>query len=218
MQAVILAAGKGARLRPLTNTIPKPLLQVGGVPLLEHALNALPSSINEIFIVVNHLREQIIEHVGNKWNNIPVRYVVQEPLNGTAGAVLLLKEHLQDSFLVINSDDLYEAADLEQLVSHPRSILVQTDGLPREAAAQMKDETFIGLAPGETVVCGAYVLDESFFQAQPVEIQVSSYKELGLPQTLATIAKNITIHAVEAHKWTPVGTPEQLNKAQKQYI
>jgi NDP-sugar pyrophosphorylase family protein len=218
MQAVILAAGKGARLRPLTNTTPKPLIKVGGVPLIERALNVLPDSISEIFIVVNHLREQIIKYIGDEWNNIPVHYVVQEPLSGTAGAVLLLQERLRDSFLVLNADDLYEQQDLEALIQYPRSILVQDDGVQRDAAAQTNEERFMGLGPGTTIVCGAYVLDQTFFQARPVEIQVSSYKELGLPQTLATIAATHPIQAIKATSWLQVGTPEQLEIANKTYI
>jgi NDP-sugar pyrophosphorylase family protein len=218
MQAVILAAGKGARLRPLTDTTPKPLIKVGGVPLIERTLTVLPDSISEIFIVVNHLRKQIIEYIGDEWNNIPVHYVVQEPLSGTAGAVLLLQERLKDSFLVLNTDDLYEQLDLEALIKHPRAILVQNDGVARDAAAQINKGQFMGLGPGTIVVCGAYVLDQTFFQAQPVEIQVSSYKELGLPQTLATIAAIHPIQAIQATSWLQVGTPEQLEIANKKYI
>ena len=218
MQAVILAAGKGARLRPITNTTPKPLIEVGNIPLIEHALNVLPGTIDEIFIVVNHLREQIIRHLGNQWNNIPIHYTVQEPLSGTAGAVLLLQEQLKGSFLVMNADDLYAEQDLEELVRHPRAILIKDDGVRRDAAAQMIDGRFTGLGTGTTAVCGAYVLDNTFFQARPVEIDVSSYKEIGLPQTLATITDTTMIHAIEATTWTPIGTPEQLDKANKQYI
>jgi NDP-sugar pyrophosphorylase family protein len=218
MQAVILAAGKGARLRPLTNTTPKPLIKVKGIPLIEHALNALPDAIDEIFIVVNHLREQIIEHIGTEWKHVPVRYVVQEPLSGTAGAVLLLQEHLKDSFLVVNADDLYKQQDLEALTQHPRAILIHDDGIHRDAAALINEGHFIGLGPGTTIVCGAYVLDKSFFQAQPVEIQVSSYKELGLPQTLGTITDTHPIQAIKATSWQQVGTPEQLETANKIYI
>ncbi|MBI4257031.1 nucleotidyltransferase family protein [Candidatus Uhrbacteria bacterium] len=213
MQAVILAAGKGARLRPLTHTIPKPLINIGGKTLIERALEALPDSIDEIFVVVNHLREQIIETVGPTWNNKPIRYVVQEPLSGTAGAVHLLRGHLYGSFLVINSDDLYKKEDLERLVSYPRSILVYESGKHLEAGAQIEQGRFTGLGSGSLAVCGAYVLGSEFFDVEPVEIYVNAHREYGLPQTIVTLAKQQTITVVQATSWQQVGTHEELQHA-----
>lgn len=218
MQAVILAAGKGARLRPLTHTTPKPLIDVQGKPLIEHVLEALPDEITELLIVVNHLREQIIDHLGDTWNNLPIRYVVQEPLSGTAGALFLLEEHLHDHFLVLNSDDLYAKEDLSELVKHEHAILVHQANRQLEASALMKDNLFIGLGPGTLAVCGAYVLDTSIFQTEPVEIHVSQYKELGLPQTLAKLASTKPIRVTQATHWLQVGTPEQLAAAKKALI
>lgn len=213
MQAVILAAGKGARLRPLTYKIPKPLIEVGGKTLIDHALHALPSSIDEIFIVVNYFREHIIDALGAQWHNIPIRYVIQEPLSGTAGAVHLLREHLREPFLVINSDDLYKKEDLERLVSHTRSILVYESGKPLEAGAQIQRDRFTGLGPGSLAVCGAYVLGTEFFDIEPVEIYVSQHREYGLPQTIVNLAKEQTITAVQATSWQQVGTHEELQQA-----
>ncbi|MBI4435535.1 NTP transferase domain-containing protein [Candidatus Uhrbacteria bacterium] len=214
MQAVILAAGKGARLRPLTYEIPKPLIQIGDKTLIQRALEALPDSIDEIFVVVNHLREQIIEAVGAQWHTIPIRYVIQEPLSGTAGAVILLREHLHGSFLVINSDDLYKKEDLQRLVCHDRAILVFESEKHLEAAAQVERGRFAGLGPGSLAVCGAYVLDQHFFDMEPVEIHVGSHTEYGLPQTLATLANPYVIQVVWATSWQQVGTHEELQRAQ----
>ncbi|MBI4591989.1 NTP transferase domain-containing protein [Candidatus Uhrbacteria bacterium] len=216
MQAVILAAGKGARLRPLTHNIPKPLIEIGGKTMIQLALEALPDSIDEIFIVLNHLREQIIKSVGSQWRNKPIRYVIQEPLSGTAGAVMLLQEHLHGSFLVINSDDMYKKEDLERLVSYPRSILVYESGKHLEAGAQITQGRFTGLGSGSLAVCGAYVLGSEFFGVKPVEIQVSHYHEFGLPQTLAKLAHDQTITAVKATSWQQVGTLEELKRTREQ--
>lgn len=215
MQAVILAAGKGARLRPLTHQTPKPLIDIAGKPLIEYVLAALPNSVDEIFIVVNHLREALIAHLGSSWQNKIIRYVIQEPLSGTAGAVHLLREQLHDSFLVVNGDDLYRKDDLERLVSHQRALLFFQTDHDLKAAAQIMDGQFTGLGPGRNAVCGAYVLNKQFFTADPVEIQVSEYTEYGLPQTLETLAKTEHISGVQADFWMPVGTQEELEKARK---
>ncbi len=216
MQAVILAAGKGARLRPLTYEIPKPLIEIGGETLIEHALDALPRSVDEIFIVVNHLREQIIKAVGSSWNGKPITYVIQEPLTGTAGAILLLREHLRDSFLVINSDDLYDPSDLSDLCRHSWGLLYFPTATDKRAGALVKDGRLIGLGASKNAVCGAYVLGQEFFNVEPVEIQVSNYREYGLPQTLATLVDRIKVAAVEATFWQQVGTPEELEAARQQ--
>ncbi|PJA45682.1 hypothetical protein CO174_01980 [Candidatus Uhrbacteria bacterium CG_4_9_14_3_um_filter_50_9] len=218
MQAVILAAGKGARLRPLTHTTPKPLLEVDGKRLIQHVLEALPENVDELFLVVNHLSEQIIDFLGSVWRGIPIHYVIQEPLSGTAGALFLLQEQLHDRFLVLNSDDLYNKQDLEELAKHDQSILVYETHRHLEAAAQIENEQFVGLGPGSLAVCGAYVLDKTIFETEPVEIHVSNYRELGLPQTLAESAAQFPITAVFASSWSQVGTPAQLEQAQKTHI
>lgn len=213
MQAVILAAGKGARLRPLTHTTPKPLIDIGGKTLIEHALDALPGCINEIFIVVNHLREQIINTIGTSWKGMPIKYVVQEPLSGTAGAVHLLREHLHGSFLVINSDDLYIQSDILDLCQYPWSLLYFPTATEKHAGALVQDGRFIGLGTSKNAVCGAYVLDQEFFDVEPVEIQVSEHREFGLPQTLTKLANIINIVAINATSWKQVGTMKELEAA-----
>ena len=216
MQAVILAAGKGARLRPLTHKTPKPLIAVGNKALIERVLEALPDNIDKFFVVVNYLREQIIDHLGTEWNNIPIRYVTQEPLSGTAGALWLLKDKLKEKFLVVNSDDLYQKQDLEKLVSHDQAMLVFPVDRELNAAAQINDQNqFLRLGPGSLAVCGAYVLDTNIFKIDPVEIQVSKYREFGLPQTLEILAKTSVIQTVQATRWQQVGTHEQLDTANK---
>ncbi|MBI5793973.1 NTP transferase domain-containing protein, partial [Candidatus Uhrbacteria bacterium] len=206
MQAVILAAGKGARLRPLTHQIPKPLIDIAGKPLIEYVLEALPYSVDEIFVVVNHLREDLMEHVGPMWRGKTIRWVIQEPLTGTAGAVHLVRDQLHDPFLVVNGDDLYRKEDLESLATHDLALLYFETDHDLKAGAQIEDGRFTGLGPGRNAVCGAYVLNDSFFDVEPVKIQVSEFTEYGLPQTLVDLAKMQVIKSVQATFWMPVGT------------
>lgn len=213
MQAVILAAGKGARLRPLTHEIPKPLIKIGMETLIHYALKALPESIDEIFIVVNHLREQIIESVGSNWNGKPITYVIQEPLTGTAGAIHILREHLRGSFLVINSDDLYDRSDLSDLCRHPWALLYFPTATEKQFGALVKNGRSIGLGSSKNAVCGAYVLGHELFDVEPVEIYANNHLEYGLPQTLVKLVDKIEVAAVEATSWQQVGTHEELTYA-----
>ena len=79
MQGVILAAGKGLRLRPITETVPKALVDVCGTPLIFHILNSLPATVTEIFVVVGYLGEQIVAAIGDAFDGKSVRYVTQDP-------------------------------------------------------------------------------------------------------------------------------------------
>lgn len=213
MQAVILAAGRGRRLQPLTDHIPKPLIQVGHKRLIEHTLDALPKVITHIHIVVNYLEDHIKEAIGHTWNGIPITYTTQDPLNGTAGAIHQLAPHLQGSILVLNADDLYDAEDLNALTAYPWALLYKPVPEQKLSGAIIQDGTLQRLGPCHNAVCGAYVIGTEFLQAEPVEIPVHNHTELGLPQTLALLSTTFPITAVRAQQWHPVGTPEQLNAA-----
>ena len=96
MKAFILAAGKGERLKPLTNEIPKPLIKIKGKPLLEWSIIKLRSAgIKEIVINVHHLGDQIINYFGNgKRLNLKIDYSIEEKLLGTGGALILSLIHI----------------------------------------------------------------------------------------------------------------------------
>lgn len=220
MQAIILCAGLGTRLRPLTLTTPKALVSIGEKTLIEHTLDALPNAIDEIFLVVNYLGDQIKAKIGDVYRGIPVRYITQDPLNGTGGAMILLRTQLRDRFLVVNGDDLYDHDALEKLTTHNTSILLNpTDTHLMNGGKLDANGRFIGLTESTNTesyrVCGAYVLDKSYFEIEPVKIQGSEHEEYGLPQTLAVQAAQTPIDVVLTHKWYPIGTPEELKFVQE---
>jgi len=107
MQAVILAGGKGARLRPYTVTIPKPLVPVGDLPILEIVIRQLKYyKINEIIVSIGHSAELIEAYFkdGKKWG-VKIRYVREDQPLGTAGAIKKIS-FLDDNFIVMNGDVL----------------------------------------------------------------------------------------------------------------
>lgn len=219
MQAVILCAGLGTRLRPLTLTTPKALVSIGEKTLIEHTLNALPNAIDEIFLVVNYLGDQIKAKIGDVYRGIPVRYITQDPLNGTGGAMMLLQTQLRDRFLVVNGDDLYDQSALEKILTFPNAIMLcPTDMHLMNGGKLNADGKFIGLTESTDAksyrVCGAYVLDKSYFEIEPVKIQGSEHEEYGLPQTLAIQALAHPLEVVFTDKWYPVGTMEELKYTQ----
>ncbi len=104
-QAVILAGGRGERLKPLTDTLPKPMLPIAGKPLLEWQLLSLKKhGINNVVICASYLAEKIKNYFGHEWNGIKISYPEEAQLLGTGGAIRNSSDILDDNFLVINGD------------------------------------------------------------------------------------------------------------------
>lgn len=115
IDVVIMAGGRGERLRPLTDTIPKPLLQIGGKAILEHSLDRLALyGINNFWISVNYLGEQIENYFGNgNKKSININYVREKEPLGTIGSVAQIRNFSNDYVLITNSD-LLTNIDYEQ--------------------------------------------------------------------------------------------------------
>lgn len=216
MQAVILAAGKGLRLRPITESVPKALVDACGTPLVFHILNSLPATVTEIFVVVGYLGEQIRTTIGETFDGKTVRYVTQDPLDGTGSALRLLKDELHEKFLVVNGDDLYGKDDLERLARHDLAVLVApTEDETGSTAVIDAAGLFVEIRNDATVaprlrVCGAYVLDKTFFDEPLATVTVHGKTEYSLPHTIVAMARDRAIATEVATHWQPVGTHEEL--------
>ena len=108
LDAVIMAGGRGQRLAPLTDTVPKPLLKVGGAPIIEHNLNRLLLfGIDDFWISVNYLGNQIEEFFGDGADrSVNIKYVTEDKPLGTIGSVSNIDNFQHDYVLIINSDIL----------------------------------------------------------------------------------------------------------------
>jgi L-glutamine-phosphate cytidylyltransferase len=116
-QAIILAAGQGKRLRPLTDDVPKTLLEVGGEPILEHVLRALEANNYERAVVVTGFgREQIEDHCTPR-ESIEVEFVHNEEFASTNNiySLWLANEYATDGFTLVNSDTIFPAESLGEL-------------------------------------------------------------------------------------------------------
>jgi bifunctional UDP-N-acetylglucosamine pyrophosphorylase/glucosamine-1-phosphate N-acetyltransferase len=121
MEAAILAAGKGTRLLPLTETIPKAMVPVNGKPMLEILLRQLKTNgIIDVTIVVGYLHEKITSSFGDGTRlGMNIRYAEQTTLDGSARALLAAEKTIRgDKFLCICADSLFETKLLERLLSH----------------------------------------------------------------------------------------------------
>src|SRR5262245_3787485 len=132
MDAIILAAGLGTRLRPHTLTTPKPLLPIRGRPILDWTLGALPAVADRIIVVIHYLPDQVTAYLNSQRHFSQWQTPLQEKPRATGDAWLVCREFVQSvRLLVLNGDDLFGAADLAELVKHPAAVLVKDVDEPR---------------------------------------------------------------------------------------
>ena len=218
MQCVILAAGKGTRLRPLTDTTPKPLVKVAGAPLLDHIVASLPSAIDELIIVHGYLSEQIEAHCGQNYFGRPVSYVHQEEQKGTGHALWLCKDLIKGRFLFMFADDIHGDADLSRVMSYTRSMLTYTTTTPERFGVVVRnpDGTLAEFVekskhpPSNLASTGVFVLDENIFNFPPKAMVNDEFYHTDM---IREYAKQYPIAAIEQEIWIPVGYPEDVRTA-----
>ncbi|MDA3894011.1 MAG: nucleotidyltransferase family protein [Salinivirgaceae bacterium] len=113
--AVIMAGGKGKRLKPITDSIPKPMIKLGNKPIIEHNIDRLISyGIETIYISVNYKKEQIMDYFGDGKNKgISIRYIEEDKPLGTIGALSLVEQFESD--VLLSNSDLFTNIDYEDL-------------------------------------------------------------------------------------------------------
>jgi NDP-sugar pyrophosphorylase family protein len=221
MDAIILAAGRGTRLQPHTNTVPKPLLQVQGRPILDWIIGALPP-IDRLVVVVNYLAEQIEHYLQNQTHIRNWATVRQAVPRGTGDALMSCKSAVsaKERVMVLNGDDLIGRADLAKLAQVPMGILahpVQTpesfgvifrnpDGTMKEVVEKPK-----GLPAPQLANIGGYMFPGDVFN---LTLPLSPRNEYEITDAVSQLAARGGFQVVEANYWLPIGTVEQWQNAQ----
>jgi bifunctional UDP-N-acetylglucosamine pyrophosphorylase/glucosamine-1-phosphate N-acetyltransferase len=220
MDAIILAAGLGSRLRPHTLTTPKPLLPVRGRPILDWTLGALPRSIDRVIVVVNYLAEQIEDYLGGQTHFRDWAAVRQAQPRGTGDALRSCREQVRsDRLLVMNGDDLYGAAELAALADCPAGVLVYpVDDPPHWGIAfQKPDGTLEKLVEkpqleGRRLAnTGVYLFPRTVFD---IPLALSARGEYEITDYVTALAARQPVSVVPAKFWLPIGTVEAWQKAQ----
>ncbi|OYT47556.1 hypothetical protein B6U83_04840 [Thermoplasmatales archaeon ex4484_36] len=121
MKAVILAAGEGRRLRPLTESMSKGMLPVGNRPILSYGIEALKEvGVRDIVMVVGYRREKIQNYFGDgRQFGVNIEYVVQRSRLGTAHALMQAREKVDGPFLLLPGDNLFTSQGLKRLLELP---------------------------------------------------------------------------------------------------
>lgn len=225
MQAIIFTAGDGSRMRPLTLTKPKALLEIAHKPILSYLGEALPDEVTELIVIVGYLREQIEAFCGKEFMGRPVTYVVQEQKTGTARALQLCQPHLkQGSFLVLAAaDDLIGAQALKDAVRYERAIITSYNDHPEKFGVITTNEDgtvkeFVEKPQhfvSNLVNTNSMVLDQHVFEYEP---DAHTNGEFYLTTMVSKLAKDYPVYTVPADFWFPIATPEDLKKAEDMLV
>ena len=223
--AVIMAGGEGRRLRPLTLDRPKPMISVGGVPLLERQVRSMvKSGLKRIFISTNYLGHLIEEHFGNGSEfGADIRYLREEKSLGTAGALSLLPCRPDAPILVINGDVL-TTSDFGKLLDYHR----ETEAFATVAAMQHRVEIPFGVLrlkghqvfaieekPSESFLCnaGIYVLTPEALALVPPDTHIDMTEVIE-----QALGRNHRVSVFPIHEyWTDIGNPADLEMALERF-
>ncbi|MER3416554.1 MAG: glucose-1-phosphate thymidylyltransferase (strD) [Gemmataceae bacterium] len=214
MDAIVLAAGLGKRLRPHTLETPKPLLPVQGRPILDWILDALPRQVRRVLVVVSYLADRIEKFIQARNDGRVYMAVHQAQPRGTGDALKTCQPYVESSrFLVLNGDDLYAAADLGALAQYEAAMLaypVDTPWLYGVVFTRL-DGTLDRLVEKPQLSgrhlanIGAYCLPYRVFD---IEIALSPRGEYEITDYVTQLAQRQPLAVVPATFWYPIGTVE----------
>jgi len=232
MKAVVLAAGKGTRLRPLTEDKPKGMVEVDDKPLLTHCFEQLAElGADEFVVVVGYMKESIIEHYGDSFDGIPITYTHQREQKGLAHALLMVEEHIDDDFMLMLGDNIFNA-NLKDVVRRQRedradaAFLVEE--VPWEEAGRYGvcetnaygEITDVVEKPEEPesnlVMTGFYTFSPAIFHACKL-VQPSNRDEYEISEAIDLLIRSgRTIDAIGIDGWRiDVGYPEDRDEAER---
>ncbi len=232
MKAVILAAGKGTRMKEITDSIPKPMLEVGGRPMLWHVLTALRGAgVSEAAVIVGYMADSIRSYFGNGQDvGVRLSYFVQEVQNGTGKAAEPAREFLSDGPFffsfgdILTSPTVYPAMS-DDFLGQPTDLLLavrEVDDPSRFGAVateggritRIVEKPAPGTEPSNWVNAGIFVARPSLFEYTG-KLELSPRGEYEIPDAFRMmIADGLVLRAHEvAADWRDVGTPEDLRAA-----
>jgi bifunctional UDP-N-acetylglucosamine pyrophosphorylase/glucosamine-1-phosphate N-acetyltransferase len=220
MQTVILAAGEGTRMRPLTETVPKPMLPVADRPLCAHTADAaVAAGTAELVFVVGYEADAVREYFGDTYRGVPVEYATQAEQLGTAHAVEQALTHVDDDFVVLNGDDLYDAAAIEQLFEAEIAVGAHRVDDPRAYGVfSLEGDRVVDVVekpedpPSERVNVGAYHFPAAaadWFAA----VEVSERGEYEITDVVERLVDEHEVRAIPVERWLGVGRPWELLEA-----
>jgi len=224
MKAVVFAAGEGSRLRPLTETRPKPMLPVANRPILEHVITALrEADVTEIVLVVGYRKERIQSYFGNGANwDVELTYVTQSSQLGTGHALLQAESQLGSDFIALNGDRIIEPSLIEAVRDRRAAtgdiVMAVTEAetpsnygvveLADDQLTRLEEQPPEALVTSNLINAGVYGFGPDIFAALR---DTDVHGELALTTTLTDLLEERPIRPVRYRGlWLDVTTPWDL--------
>ncbi len=234
MKAVVLAAGEGVRLQPVTLTRPKHLIKVGGKPILEHCLKALKACrVSEILMVVHFMADAIHNYLGDGEKfGLKIKYIEQKKVLGTGNAVSVAEPFVEDDFLLVYGDLLFTADAVKKVVGlHKKekpaiTMAVVPVEKPEDYGIIDLDESNVKRiiekpirkeAPTNLANAGIYVFSTEIFE-KVRETSASARGEWEITDAISLLlrdGKPVLAARVSREDWVDVGRPWDLLKANR---
>lgn len=222
MKAVILAAGKGERMRPLTDTIPKPMISVLGKPLLEYTFDALPEEVDEVIVVVKYLGDKIKEYFGDNFAGKKIIYTNGSEL-GTAYSFLSAEKYLKSekSFLFLYGDECPNPEDIQECLTYHTSILCWRVSDPQNhGVVKISNDNNIleieekPIKPKTDIIAGGVMfLTSKIFESLPIK---GAKDEFNFTDMLAEYIRKEKVHAVVSEKAIGcISSPADIERIEK---
>lgn len=221
MKAVILAGGKGTRLRPYTTAFPKPLMPIGDKPILEIIVRQLKShGIDEIIMAVGHLAELIMTFFGDGSKfGVKIKYSREDEPLGTAGPLSLIKDELKETFLVMNGDVLSTINYSSLIKYHKENGAMATVTLNRRSVHI--DFGVVKIDESKTIVDYIekptldYLVSMGIYVFEPDVLSYIPNKKFDFPdlvKTLISDGKTVKGYVYDGY-WLDIGRPDDYERA-----
>lgn len=229
MQAVVPAAGRGTRLRPLTDDRPKALVHVDGRPILTHVFDTLAPHVDGYVVVIGYLGHHIRDHYGDAYDGRPITYIKQPSRRGLAHAVRQVEPAADGSFLHLNGDNVLHG-NLDDVVrTHQRTdadatLLVEDvtrERAKRGGVIRTENGEMVGLVekpddpPTTLATTGCFAFSPRIFEACRA-IDPSERGEYELPDAIEWLLENGgRVETVELDGWrVNVNTEADIERAE----
>ena len=223
--ALILAAGKGSRMWPLSESIPKPLLPLGGLPIIERQIQELIKvGVKELYILIGYRMKEISDYLDNTKLDINITYIVQEQQNGTGHAVNQAKGKISGDFYCLNGDIIIDKENLNSLRENQGKLTMMVTKVPDGSnfgVVESKNGRLISITEkgidGESMInAGIFLFNEKIFAAID-GIEKSIRGEYELTDALESISDQIHIIDYKGI-WKDIGNPWDLITANEEYM
>ncbi len=206
--AVVLAAGEGTRLRPLTRNRPKPMLPAANRPILEYVFDALiDAGITRLVAVVGYKRDRVQDHFGPTYRDVPISYVTQEKQLGSGHALLQARSTVDGPVLVVNGDRLIDAGSVASVVDHfeedqdtPALAVIERHDAQQYGAVDLRDGDLVSIVEKpdsdeyRLINGGIYAFPDTVFDA--IDETPRSDGELALTDTIARLIEDGRVRAI----------------------